>query len=137
MTESMMKLTTDVVAAFVSNNLIPLGQLSDLIKDVHSVLEGVNEAPVHLLVEEPVPAVNPKKSVQEDYIICLEDGRKFRSLKRHLRVKFQMSPETSVNMNDCINRPDRRLHLTQSSKTSNHPLHRGSHPQKTSPATKG
>jgi len=86
-------LAADIVSAYVSNNTVPASALPALIADVHRALSnthaGVNEPE-----PEPLkPAVNPKKSVFPDYIVCLEDGKKFKSLKRHLRTHYDLSPE--------------------------------------------
>lgn len=88
-----LELTVDVVAAFVGNNSVPAAELPNLIATVHGALLGLtNVAPV--AVEEAAkPAVAIKKSVTPDYIVCLEDGLKFKSLKRHLRTKYSMTPE--------------------------------------------
>lgn len=90
----LIELTADIVAAYVSNNPVPVGELSSLIADVHAALgkvgNGAQPAPV---AEKAKPAVNPKKSVQDDYIICLEDGKKFKSLKRHLMTHYNLTPE--------------------------------------------
>ncbi|QIV65818.1 transcriptional regulator [Mesorhizobium phage Cp1R7A-A1] len=87
-------LTADVVAAYVSNNSVPKDQLADLIKDVHSSLHRVGGAVTATAEPEKLtPAVNPKKSVTPDFIICLEDGKKFKSLKRHISATFDMTPE--------------------------------------------
>ena len=87
------ELAADIVSAYVSNNSVPTGELPSLINDVHAALlrvkGGVGEAPA----EAPKPAVSIKKSVTPDYIICLEDGKKFKSLKRHLRTQYDMTPE--------------------------------------------
>jgi predicted transcriptional regulator len=87
------ELAADIVSAYVSNNSVAATDLPSLIGDVHSALlrisTGVMEAPV----EAPKPAIAIKKSVTPDYIICLEDGKKFKSLKRHLRTQYNMSPE--------------------------------------------
>ena len=77
------ELSADVVAAYVSNNPVPVGELPSLIVSVHASLSGLSR-PVAAPAAELVPAVNPKKSVTTDFIICLDDGKKFRSLKRHL-----------------------------------------------------
>ncbi|RWM24242.1 MAG: transcriptional regulator [Mesorhizobium sp.] len=79
----LMGLTADIVAAFVQNNAVPIAGLPDLIGTVNSALAGLSKPPV---IEKPaqMPAVNPKKSVFPDHIISLEDGRKFKSMKRHL-----------------------------------------------------
>jgi predicted transcriptional regulator len=86
-------LAADIVSAYVSNNTVPATDLPALIADVHRALNsthtGLNEPE-----PEPLkPAVNPKKSIFPDYIICLEDGKKFKSLKRHLRTHYDLSPE--------------------------------------------
>ncbi|MCC6734653.1 MAG: MucR family transcriptional regulator [Bauldia sp.] len=86
-------LTADIVSAYVANHSVPAGDLPGLIAEVHQALmrthSGTNEPE-----PEPLkPAVNPKKSVFPDYIICLEDGKKFKSLKRHLRTHYDLSPE--------------------------------------------
>lgn len=92
---SLIELTADVVAAYVSNNSVPVSELANLISDVHAALGrvGVAVAPVAVVAEKQKPAVNPKRSVFDDYIICLEDGKKFKSLKRHLMTHFNLTPE--------------------------------------------
>lgn len=93
----LVELTADIVAAYVSNHVVPVAELSSLISDVHSALNNtsqptvVAEAPV--LAEKPKPPVPIRKSVQNDFIICLEDGQKFKSLKRHLMTHYGMTPE--------------------------------------------
>lgn len=89
----LIELTADVVAAYVSNNPVPAGELPSLIADVHAALGRVGGSAEPAPADKPKPAVNPKKSVQEDYIICLEDGKKFKSLKRHLMTHYGMTPE--------------------------------------------
>ncbi|GJE74365.1 MULTISPECIES: MucR family transcriptional regulator [Methylorubrum] len=89
-------LTADIVAAYVSKNPVPAGELGHLIGAVHGALLQIGTGQVAAKIEpsEPQqPAVPIKKSVQPDYIVCLEDGRTFKSLKRHLRAKYNMSPE--------------------------------------------
>ena len=86
-------LAADIVSAYVSNNTVPAADLPALIADVHRAL---NSTQMGLQQPEPEPlkpAVNPKKSVFPDYIVCLEDGKKFKSLKRHLRTHYDLSPE--------------------------------------------
>ena len=89
----LVELTAEVVSAYVSNNPVSTIDLPSLIGEVHAALVrvrgGVEEAPA----EKQKPAVNPKKSVFNDHIICLEDGKKFKSLKRHLRTHYDLSPE--------------------------------------------
>src|SRR5690606_36364206 len=76
-------LTAEIVAAYVSNNPVPADNLSELISTVHrAVIQLSNPAAPE--AEKPTPAVNPKRSVFPDYIICLEDGKRFKSLRRHL-----------------------------------------------------
>ncbi len=87
------ELAADIVSAYVSNNSVPVGELPSLINDVHSALMKVSGSPVETPAEAPKPAVPVKKSVTPDYIICLEDGKKFKSLKRHLRTQYNMTPE--------------------------------------------
>jgi predicted transcriptional regulator len=92
---ALIELTADVVAAYVSNNSVPVGELANLISDVHAALGRVGGAPAEVAAptEKQKPAVNPKRSVHDDYIICLEDGKKFKSLKRHLMTHFNLTPE--------------------------------------------
>ena len=88
------ELTADIVSAYVSNNSVPASDLPALISEVHSALSRVigGAAPV-VQVEAPKPAIPVKKSITADYLICLEDGKKFKSLKRHLRTHYNLSPE--------------------------------------------
>ena len=86
-------LTADIVSAYVSNNTIASGDLAALIATVHSALVSATQTAQEPAAEELVPAVPVKKSVLGDYIICLEDGKRFKSLKRHLRTHFDMTPE--------------------------------------------
>ena len=86
-----LELTTEIVAAYVSNNPVQSSELSRLIQDVHGTLQGLSGAQAE--APEIKPAIPVKKSVTDDYIICLEDGKKFKSLKRHLRAKYDMTPE--------------------------------------------
>jgi predicted transcriptional regulator len=91
--EMLIELTADVVAAYVSNNPVPAGDLPNLISDVHSALGKVGAAGEQAPADKPKPAVNPKRSITDDYIICLEDGKKFKSLKRHLMTHYGLTPE--------------------------------------------
>jgi len=91
---SFIKLAADIVSAYVSNNTIPAKDVPTVLAEVYGALRRLAEgeaAPV--VVDALRPAVPAKKSVTSDYIICLEDGKKFKSLKRHLRSKYNMSPE--------------------------------------------
>ena len=84
--------TSEIVAAFVSNNETTTADLPMLIQAVHRALSGISTgAPEPEARKEP--AVSVRRSITPDYLICLEDGRKFKSLKRHLRTKYDMSPE--------------------------------------------
>lgn len=95
MTDKMetMEQTADIVAAYVSNNSVSAGDLPALIQSIHKALTGIvtGVEPVEVVVKEP--AVPIKRSITPDFLICLEDGRKFKSLKRHLRTKYNLSPE--------------------------------------------
>ncbi len=86
-------LTADIVSAYVSNNSVPTTELSALINSVHQALTRTATGQADKPAEAPVPAVAVKKSVTPDFIICLEDGKKFKSLKRHLRTTYSMTPE--------------------------------------------
>jgi predicted transcriptional regulator len=89
----LVEFTTQIVSAYVSNNSVVAGDLPSLIGDVHSALTRASSNMVQAPKEELKPAVAVKKSLTPDYIICLEDGKKFKSLKRHLRTHYNMSPE--------------------------------------------
>jgi predicted transcriptional regulator len=86
-------LAADIVSAYVSNNTVPVGDLPALIANVHRALASTHSGSNEPEPEPLKPAVNPKKSVFPDYIVCLEDGKKFKSLKRHLRTHYDLSPE--------------------------------------------
>lgn len=92
MKETLITLTSDIVAAHVSNNDVNVADLPGLITNVYNALANLGEAPV---IEEakPQPAVAVRNSVKPDYIVCLEDGKKLKMLKRYLRTNFNMSPE--------------------------------------------
>ena len=92
-TSNYIELAADIVSAYVSNNSVPSGDLPSLISDVHGALLRVAGGQVEAPAEAPKPAVAVKKSVTPDYIVCLEDGKKFKSLKRHLRTQYSMTPE--------------------------------------------
>lgn len=87
----MLELTTEIVSAHVANNPVAASELPGLIQDVYRTLTSVGNAPAPL--ERPKPAVPVKRSVFPDYIICLEDGKKLKMLKRHLKTAYNMSPE--------------------------------------------
>ena len=87
-------LTAEIVAAYVSKNAVTQAELPKLIGEVHRALSGaVSHAPSREEIAETKPAVTIKKSLTADYLICLEDGKKFKSLKRHLRSHYNLSPE--------------------------------------------
>ncbi len=87
------KLTAEIVSAYVSNNSVPSVDLPALIGQVHSALSRVSNGQVENSLEPPKPAISVKKSITPDHIVCLEDGKKFKSLKRHLRTQYSMTPE--------------------------------------------
>ncbi|GIL03308.1 MAG: transcriptional regulator [Alphaproteobacteria bacterium] len=89
----LVELTADVVSAYVSNNPVSTVDLPNLIGEVHAALKRLTAAAPAAPAEKPKPAVPPRKSIFDDYIICLEDGKKFKSLKRHLRTHYDLSPE--------------------------------------------
>ena len=92
MNEMLITLTSDIVAAHVSNNSVAVGELGTLISNVHGALAGLGQTAV---VEEaaPVPAVSIRSSIKPDYIVCLEDGKKLKMLKRHLMTHYNMAPD--------------------------------------------
>jgi len=93
-TENYIELAAEIVSAYVSNNSVPAGELATLLGDIHSAIVRVaGGIAVPAPVEAAKPAVSPKKSITNEFIVCLEDGRKFKSLKRHLRTQYNMSPE--------------------------------------------
>ena len=91
--EDILQLSTEVVAAFVSRNAIPADALPDLIRTVHQALEGLVGGSAPVTAERPKPAVSISRSVQHDFIVCLEDGKKLKMLKRYLRSRYNMSPD--------------------------------------------
>ena len=86
-------LAAGIVSAYVSNNSLPVSDLPALIAEVHRALATTHSGSTEVEPEPLKPAVNPRKSVFPDYIVCLEDGKKFKSLKRHLRTHYDLSPE--------------------------------------------
>ena len=88
------ELTAEIVSAYVSNNSVSAGELPSLIGQVHSALTRVSTGHGEGAPSEPLkPAVSVKRSITPDHIVCLEDGKKFKSLKRHLRTQYNMTPE--------------------------------------------
>lgn len=90
--ELLVTLTADIVAAHVSNNSVGVSDVATLIANVHSALTGLS-TPVEAPVEKQEPAVSIRSSVKPDYIVCLEDGKKLKMLKRYLMSRFQMTPD--------------------------------------------
>jgi len=93
---NLVELTADIVAAYVGNNTVPQADLPKLIANIYQSLASAMQAPAEAKpadVVELKPAVPVRKSLTPDYIICLEDGKKFKSLKRHLRTHYDLSPE--------------------------------------------
>ncbi len=86
-------LTAEIVSAYVSNNTVVSADLPVLISDIHQALSRATSNAAPMEREELRPAIAVKRSVTPDYIICLEDGKKFKSLKRHLRTHYNLSPE--------------------------------------------
>jgi predicted transcriptional regulator len=90
--DTLITLTADIVAAHVSNNSVAVNDLPQLIQNVHSALSGLTSAPAAPEVKQE-PKVSIRASVKPDYIVCLEDGKKLKMLKRHLMTHYQMTPE--------------------------------------------
>lgn len=91
--QSLVELTADIVSAYVSNNTVVASDLPALIGEIHDALGRASALGPGGSGEELKPAIAVKKSVTADYIVCLEDGKKFKSLKRHLRTHYNLSPE--------------------------------------------
>ena len=89
----LVELTADIAAAYLSANTVPAGDLAGLIQTIHQALSGVSTGAPAQAAEPAKPAVPVKKSITPDYLISLEDGKKYKSLKRHLRTKYNMTPE--------------------------------------------
>jgi predicted transcriptional regulator len=87
------ELTAGIVSAYVSNNVVAAGEIPSLISQIHTALLRVSNGQGEISAEPAKPAISVKKSITPDYIICLEDGKKFKSLKRHLRTQYNMTPE--------------------------------------------
>ena len=88
----LLALTTEIVAAHVSNNTVAVNDLPTLINQIYNSLANIGTSPI-APAARPQPAVSVKKSVQPDYITCLEDGKKLKMLKRHLKTAYNMTPE--------------------------------------------
>jgi predicted transcriptional regulator len=89
----LIEMTTDIVSAYVAHNEVPTSDVGTLISTTYAVLRSLDGNPVAEVVREQAPVVPAKKSVFPDYIICLEDGKRFKSLKRHLRSSYDLTPE--------------------------------------------
>lgn len=89
----LIELAAEIASAYVSNNVVPVADLPKLISDVYGTLNGLQTGAENTQPQELKPAVPVKRSVFPDYIVCLEDGKKFKTLKRHLRTHYDMSPE--------------------------------------------
>jgi predicted transcriptional regulator len=90
---SYIQLTANIVSAYVSNNTVPSAEIPNLIGQIHSALLRVSGGQAPTPAEPLKPAVPLKRSITSDYLVCLEDGKKFKSLKRHLRTQYGMTPE--------------------------------------------
>ncbi len=90
---SYIQLTANIVSAYVSNNTVASAEIPNLISQVHSALLRVSNGQATTPTEPPKPAVPVKRSITPEHIVCLEDGKKFKSLKRHLRTQYDMTPE--------------------------------------------
>jgi predicted transcriptional regulator len=87
------ELTADIVSAYVSNNTVQASDIPALINQVHGALVQVSGGQGDVSAESLKPAIPVKRSITNDYLVCLEDGKKFKSLKRHLRTQYNMTPE--------------------------------------------
>jgi len=91
--DDVMKMAVDIVSAYVSNNPLPSTQITEIIRSVFGTLDSLGAGAADMREEAPKPAVPIKKSVTADYLICLEDGKKLKMLKRHLRTNYGMTPD--------------------------------------------
>lgn len=91
--DALMRMTTTIVSAYVSKNVLPPQQIPDVINRVFSSLTGLSSATVDVPAEPSKPAVPIRRSVTPEYIICLEDGKKLKMLKRHLRASYNLTPD--------------------------------------------
>src|SRR2546423_13550599 len=91
--KSFIDLTANIVSAYLSNNPTPASEIPNLIGQIHAALLRVSTGRIDAPAEPAKPAVSVKKSMTPDYLICLEDGKRFKSLKRHLRTQYNMTPE--------------------------------------------
>ncbi len=91
--QELLRLSADIVAAYVAQNTLPVAGIPDVIRSVHDALKGLAKAQAARPAERQKPAISVGRSIQDDYIICLEDGKKLKMLKRYLRSRYNMSPE--------------------------------------------
>ena len=91
--KSFIDLTASIVSAYLSNNPTPASDIPSLISQIHAALLRVSTGRAEAPSEPAKPAVSVKKSMTADYLVCLEDGKRFKSLKRHLRTQYSMTPE--------------------------------------------
>jgi len=91
--DDLLRMTAEVVAAYVRNNSLPTAQLSDVINTVYSSLKSLDSQAPEIKSEPLKPAVPVRKSITPDYLVCLEDGKKLKMLKRHLRSTYNMTPD--------------------------------------------
>lgn len=91
--EALVDLVAHIVSAYVANNSVPAAELPGLIATTHAAITALGTDQPAPVEERPAPAVPIKKSINPDFIICLEDGKKFKSLKRHLRTAYDMTPD--------------------------------------------
>ena len=91
--DSLIELTAEIVSAYVSNNSVASGDISTIISEVHSALNRTATGKAEPAPAPLKPAISVRKSITPDYLICLEDGKRFKSLKRHLRTHYDLTPE--------------------------------------------
>ena len=91
--DDLLKLASDIVAAYVSNNPIPVSEVPGMIKSVHATLGGLTSGLPSEVPSAQKPAIGVKKSVTPEYIVCLEDGKKLKMLKRYLRSRYNLTPD--------------------------------------------
>ena len=94
-TKSFVDLTASIVSAYVSNNTTTAAEIPALISQIHAALLRVSTGSTETALEPVKPAVSVKKSMTPAYLVCLEDGKRFKSLKRHLRTQYNMTPDQS------------------------------------------
>ncbi len=91
-TNDLLELTTEIVSSHLANNTVAIQDIPELIRQVYSTLTTIDQGP-SALQDRPQPAVPIKRSITPDFVICLEDGRKLKMLKRHLKTAYNMTPE--------------------------------------------